>query len=32
MKFQVQDVLKLVVRELDIPRTAEELSTVNSQI
>ena len=32
VKFQIQDVLKLTVRELDILRTAEELSTLNSQI
>ena len=32
VKFQIQDVLKLTVRELDIPRTAEELSTLDSQI
>ena len=31
-KFQIQDVLKLTVRELDIRRTAEELSTLDSQI
>ena len=30
VKFQIQDVLKLTVRELDILRTAEELSTLNS--
>ena len=32
VKFQIQDVLKLTVRELDIVRIAEELSTLNSQI
>ena len=32
VKFQIQDVLKLTVRELDIPRIAEELSTLDSQI
>ena len=32
MKFQIQDVLNLTVRELDILRTVEELSTLNSQI
>ena len=32
VKFQIQDVLKLTVRELDILRTVEELSTLNSQI
>ena len=32
VKFQIQDVFKLTVRELDIPRTVEELSTLNSQI
>ena len=32
VKFWVQDVLKLTVQELDILRTAEELSTLNSQI
>ena len=32
VKPQIQDVLKLTVRELDIPRTAEELSTLDSQI
>ena len=32
VKSQIQDVLKLTVRELDIPRTAEELSTLDSQI
>ena len=30
VKFQIQDVLKLTVRELNI-RTAEELSTLDSQ-
>ena len=32
VKFQIQDVLKLTVRELDILRTVEELSTLNLQI
>ena len=32
VKFQIQDVLKFTVRELDILRTVEELSTLNSQI
>ena len=32
VKFQIQDVLKLTVRGFDIPRTAEELSTLDSQI
>ena len=32
VKFQTQDVLKLTVRELDILRTMDELSTLNSQI
>ena len=32
MEFQFQDVLKLIVRELDFPRAAEELSTLNSQV
>ena len=32
VKFQIQDVLKLTVRELDILRIVEELSTLNSQI
>ena len=32
VKFQIQDVLKLTVRQLDIPRTAEELSALDSQI
>ena len=31
IEFQFQDMLKLVARELDIPRAAEELSTLNSQ-
>ena len=30
--FQIQDVLKLTVRELDIPRSAEVLLTLDSQI
>ena len=29
VKFQIQDVLKLTVRELDIPRSAKELSTLD---
>ena len=32
VKFQIHDVLKLTVRELDILRTVEELSTLNSQV
>ena len=32
MKFQIPDVLKLTVRELDILRTVGELSSLNSQI
>ena len=32
VKFQIQDVLKLTVRKLDILRIVEELSTLNSQI
>ena len=32
VKIQTQDALKLTVRELDILRTLEELSTLNSQI
>ena len=31
IEFQFQDMLKLIARELDIPRAAEELSTLNSQ-
>ena len=31
VKFQIQDVLKFTVREFDILRTVEELSTLNSQ-
>ena len=32
VKFQIQNVLKLIVREFDIPRNAEELSTLDSQV
>ena len=32
VQFQIQDTLKLTVRELDIPRTAEEFSTLDTQI
>ena len=32
VKFQIQDVLKLTVRELDILRIAEEFSTLDSRI
>ena len=32
VKPQIQDVLKLTVRELDIPTTVEELSTLDKQI
>ena len=32
VKFQIQDVLNLTVRERDIPRNAQELSTLDSQI
>ena len=32
VSFQIQDVLKLTVRELGILGTLEELSTLNSQI
>ena len=31
MEFQFQDMLKFIARELDIPRAAEELSTLDSQ-
>jgi len=32
VRFEIQDTLKLTVRELDIPRTAEEFSTLDTQI
>ena len=32
VQFQIQDTLKLTVRELDIPITAEEFSTLDTQI
>ena len=29
VKFKIQDVLKLIVREPDIPKTAEKISMLN---